>query len=373
LRILHISSARALGGGERHLIDLVQALAGRGHDVSVALRHGSPLRERLTRLPVQNIVTLPLRNALDIESSLRLASLVRERQIEIVHAHLARDYPQAALAAAAARNSSSLIITRHVLFPLKRIHRLTLSRVARVIAVSEPVAQALTARKIFPARKIAIVPNGIDLDRFDALKREHSREAVCRQLQLERESLLVGTVGEINPLKGQEEFLRAAARIAERRGDVHFIIAGADSSRRGVRREALECLVRDLKLEGRVHFTGWLEDVAPLLSALDVFVSASHTESFGLAMVEAMAGGAAIVASSTAGARSIIEDGVTGRLVPIRDVEALAENILRLLSDAAERSRLRDAARAVGRERFSLESMVTATEQVYRAALLRGR
>lgn len=368
MRILHISSARAFGGGERHLVDLVQALAQRGHDVHVALRPNSSLQEKLSALPAQNLITLGLRNALDLQSARQLSRIVRERKIEIVHAHMARDYPLAAMATR--RNPSArLIITRHVLFPLKKIHALTLSRVARVIAVSEAVANTLTARKIFPAEKVRIVPNGIDVARFDAARHDSNRAELCSKLQIPPQRLLIGTIGEINQLKGHEEFARAAALIAARFAETSFIIAGADTSPAGAHRAALERLADDLNLRGRVHLTGWLNDVAPLLGALDVFVSASRTESFGLAIVEAMASGAAVVATATAGALSIIEDDVTGHLVPVGDVEALAANVIRLLSDKDERSRMSTRAREVVRERFSLERMVTATEQIYFEAL----
>lgn len=369
MRILHISSARALGGGERHLLDLAQALARRGHDVHVALRPGSELQEKFGRLlPTENLVRLPLRNALDLKSALALARTVRERRIEIVHAHMARDYPLAALATR--RNPETrLILTRHVLFPLKRFHSLTLSRVARVIAVSEPVARSLVAQRIFPSDKISVVPNGIDLERFAMPRSDASRRSVCQSLQLAPERLLVGTLGEINPLKGHEEFLRAAALVSKQFANADFIIAGADSSPTGEHRARLESLINELNLRGRVHLVGWLEDVAPLLSALDVFVSASRTESFGLAIAEAMASGAAIVATATAGAHSIIEDGVTGHLSRIGDVEALSANILRLLSNKDERERLSTTARADARQRFSLERMVAATEQIYVEAL----
>lgn len=370
MRILHISSARALGGGERHLIDLVQALDRRGHDVHVALRPGSPLQDKLGALPAQNLVTLSLRNALDINSALRLARIVRERRIEIVHAHMARDYPLSALATR--RNPATrLILTRHVLFPLKRLHALVLSHVARVIAVSEPVARALTSQKIFPARKISVVPNGVELERFEPVRREASRASVCRSLQIGEDRLLVGTLGEINRLKGHQEFLRAAALIAAQCAKADFIIAGADSSASGEHRAALTRLIVELNLSGRVHLLGWLDDVAPLLLALDVFVSASQTESFGLAIVEAMASGVAVVATATEGARSVIEDGVTGHLVSVGDVEALAANVIRLLSREDERTRLGAHALVAARERFSLERMVTATEQIYMQALAR--
>jgi glycosyltransferase involved in cell wall biosynthesis len=369
LRILHISSARSIGGGERHLVDLARALTERGHEVHVALREGSPLREKLAAaLPEENLLALPLRNALDIGSALRLAQAVRERRIEIVHAHMARDYPLAALAMR--RNSDSrLILTRHVLFPLKRLHALTLKRVARVIAVSEPVARALLSTGIFPAQKISVIPNGIDLERFSGLRSVENRARVCRAWQMKPERLLVGTLGELNPLKGQAEFLRAAALIREQFEETEFIIAGADASSAGEHRAALESLIERLNLRGRAHLIGWLEEVAPLLSALDVFVSASQTESFGLAIVEAMAAGAAVVATATEGAMSIIEDGQTGSLVPIGDAEALAASVIRLLSNKDERARLSNLARSAARERFSLERMVAATEQIYVEAL----
>jgi glycosyltransferase involved in cell wall biosynthesis len=368
LRILQISSARALGGGERHLIDLSQGLARRGHEVHVALRPNSPLREKLAFLPTQNLITLPLRNALDIKSALALARAMRERRIEIAHAHMARDYPLAALAAKRNRDTR-LIITRHVLFPLRRIHGLTLSNVTRIIAVSEPVARALHAQRLFPARKISLVPNGINMERFSAAKRVSSRAAICEKLQIAPDRLLVGTLGEINQLKGHEEFLRAAALIAERFVEAVFIIAGADSSATGVHRSALERLIVELKLSGRVYLTGWVEDVEAMLAALDVFVSASRTESFGLAIVEAMASGVAVVATATEGARSIIEDGVTGRLVAIGDVEGLASSVVQLLSGKDERDRMSAHALKAARERFGLERMVEATERIYVEAM----
>jgi glycosyltransferase involved in cell wall biosynthesis len=368
LRILHISSARAFGGGERHLVDLAHALSARGHEVHVALRPGSMLREKLHALSAENLVEMSLRNALDIRSALGLARYVRERRIELVHAHMARDYPLAALATR--RNTEArLIITRHVMFPLKRLHALTLAHVARVIAVSEPVARALIAQKIFPARKISVVPNGIALERFAATARDDSRAALTRRLHIAPERLLVGTLGEINQLKGHEEFLRAAALIADEQPGADFIIAGRDSSATGEHRAALERLASATPLRGRVHLTGWLDDVAPFLKALDVFVSASRTESFGLAIVEAMASGPAIVATMTPGARSVIEDGVTGKLVRIGDIEALAASIAGLLSNGAERERLSARALQQARERFSLERMVTVTEQIYFEAL----
>jgi glycosyltransferase involved in cell wall biosynthesis len=364
VRILHISSARSCGGGERHLADLANALVQRGHEVYAALPSRSPLRQELYALPAQNIFTLRLRNALDIASALELARLVREHRIEVVHAHVARDYPLAALATRRNRQAK-LIITRHVLFPLNKLHSVTLSHVARVICVSQAVKRALSAQKIFNANKLIVIPNGIDFRRLDTSLENFDREEFRKQMKIPPGSLLIGTVGEIKKQKGHEDFLRAASLIARQRTDAHFVITGADPTSTGEHRASLELLIAELNLTNRVHLTGWLDDVAPLLAALDVYVSASHTESFGLSIVEAMALGLPIVATATEGAQEIINSDDAGVLVHVGDVEAMASALLRLLEDANARKRIGTLARATARTRFSLKRMVDETEKAY--------
>jgi glycosyltransferase involved in cell wall biosynthesis len=364
MRVLHISSARAFGGGERHLSDLARALVGRGHEVFVALADDSPLRERLAPVPSRNVFTLPLRNALDLGSALKLARLAHTLKVEIIHAHVARDYTLAAFAARRA-HASRLVITRHVLFPLSRAHRLALSNVSRVIAVSEAVACSLRARKIFESDKIRVVTNGIDVRRFEQARARFERV---------RGALRVGIVGELSALKGQEEFVRAAAFVAAQFGDgVEFVIAGEDASRGGEFRAHVERLIAESNLGERVRLLGHLdgEEVTCLLASLDLLVSASRSEAFGMVLVEAMACGVPVVATATEGAREIVEEGVTGLLVPLGDVRALASAVVSLLEDEGRRHALGARAHAVARERFDLTRMVEATERVYTEALNR--
>ena len=344
------------------------ALVDRGHEVYAALPPSSPLRDELRRLPAANILTLRLRNALDLGSALELARHIREHKIEVVHAHVARDYPLAALAVRRNRRTR-LVVTRHVLFRLNRLHALTFRHAQRVIAVSRAVERALSAQKIIPARKITVIPNGIDFRRLDAGLQGFDREATTLRMKIPPGSSLVGTVGELKRQKGHENFLRAASVIARENERAHFLIAGDDPTRAGEYRAALERLIDELGLTKRVHLTGWIDEVAPLLAALDVYVSASHTESFGLAIVEAMASGRAVVATATEGAREVIDEGQTGLIVPVGDCEALAASVLRLLENGDERGRIGALAASQARERFDLKRMVDATEQVYLEAM----
>jgi glycosyltransferase involved in cell wall biosynthesis len=278
---------------------------------------------------------------------------------------MARDYPFAA--SVARRAGARLVLTRHVLFPLSRIHRLTLRRTSRVIAVSEAVAEGLRAQKIFEPDTIICIQNGIDVNRF-----EQSREAVAQGRPAADRKLRVGMIGHLAPIKGQEDFIRASAVLCNRRDDVEFIIAGEDKSRSGDNRRRLEKLIADFGLGDHISLVGWVDDIATLLATLDLFVSPSRSEPFGLSIVEAMAAGVPVLATSSEGAREIIDEGQTGQLVPIGDTESLTKAMDQVLSDPNQRERLSENARRVVRERFSLGRMLEATEQVYRETGVRS-
>jgi len=370
LRILQISSAQSLGGGERHLSDLAHGLIDRGHEVFVALRPHTALTDELGLVSKESITTLPLRNSLDVNSARQLARLVRKNDIQIVHAHMARDYPLAAYAAR--RNPETrLILTRHVLFPLNRLHRITLAKASRIIAVSHAVASQLRAIKVAAAEKITVVLNGINASRFALAREQFDRQAFLQRWKLPEQCMLVGTVGELTPLKGQQDFLRAAAQISKQIPGCNFVIAGIDHSPDGRNEAQIERLIDELGLRERVRRVMWLDDLAlaQLYCAFDVFVSASHTESFGLVIVEAMASRTAVVATATEGALEIIRAGETGLLTPIGNPNELAAEIQLLLKDKTTRLRLAEAAQQDVAERFSVERMVEETEKIYQVSL----
>ncbi|HEY3581712.1 MAG TPA: glycosyltransferase, partial [Pyrinomonadaceae bacterium] len=166
-------------------------------------------------------------------------------------------------------------------------------------------------------------------------------------------------------LKRHDDFIRAAAKIAERFPQTHFVLAGVDTSSTGEVRKQLEQVVTELTLNDRFHFLGWLDDAAKLLAALDVFVSASETESFGLAIAEAMAAGTAVVATATDGAREVVEDQRTGLIVPIGDVPGISSAIAALLADDDQRKHLGSRAKKAVAEKFSLRRMVDEIEKLY--------
>jgi glycosyltransferase involved in cell wall biosynthesis len=241
---------------------------------------------------------------------------------------------------------------------MSKLHRLTQRRVAKVVAVSQSVASVVREQGIFRPDQINVVHNGIDLTKFHLRAPNHFAGR-----------LRVGMLGELTPNKGQLEFARASQTVAERIANVDFIIAGRDNSRDGDYGLQLKALIKASKFRDRIQLIESSIDVPEFLAGLDIVVSASRSEAFGLVIVEAMAAGVPVVATATAGACEIISDNETGRLVPVDDVNEMAAAILLLLNDSAQRQRITESARENVTRNFSLERMVSDTEAIYRQVL----
>lgn len=350
------------GGGERHLADLSHALADLRHEVYAASVPGTPLSAELSFLPRGR--HLALRKLNFLKNVIALAGFLRAHNIEIVHAHAARDYYLAALSLRLA-SRGRLVLTRHALFPLRGLNKPFLKYAGRVIAVSQAVAESLRHSGIIDSSKITVVHNGINVGRF-------TQTPACARAHLDHVPVVVGTVGHLAPIKGHDVFVRAAALVSARRRGVNFVVIGEDKSPQMEHRKFLENLVADLKLSGSVDLPGWHDDIPGVLSSLTLFVSAARSEPFGLAIVEAMAAGLPVVATASEGALEIIEDGYSGKLVPVGDADSLAAAINDLLDDPEERSRLGRNAMLAARQRYSLERMASDTERVYREVLARA-
>ncbi|HZT44238.1 MAG TPA: glycosyltransferase [Chthonomonadaceae bacterium] len=183
----------------------------------------------------------------------------------------------------------------------------------------------------------------------------------------------IGLIGRISPWKGQHIFLQAAAQVRERVPEARFLIVGSALFGEEDYERQVRVLTADLGLEECVEFTGFRKDVAALIQTMDILVHASTTgEPFGKVVVEGMAAGKPVVATNGGGIPEIVEDGVTGLLVPMGDAESMAEAICRLLAHP-------ETARAMGRQgheraraRFTIQHTTRQMEGVYHKMLQRG-
>ncbi len=349
LRVAQVASGREWRGGQRQVWLLARALARRGTvDQVVVTGRGSELARRLVADGVP-LLAPGWRSAYDPRAL--LAACRAAHRHGIVHAH---DSHALTLAWVAARlTGAHLVATRRVDFAVRGPG--LWARADRVIAISAAVRDALVAGGV-PAHRIALVHSGIDVDAMARTPRHDPRPG----LGLAAGTPLAITTGALVGHKDHATLLRAAARAAATRPDLHWVIAGE-----GALRPRLEQLAAELGVAGRVHLPGHVPDAEALVGAADLFVMSSREEGLGTAVLNAMALGVPVVATGAGGIPEMLAGGA-GRLVHVGDAEALAGAVVETLADASARARMVAAAREAVR-RFSDERMAEGVLQVYRS------
>ena len=232
------------------------------------------------------------------------------------------------------------------------LYRLRYVSCDAVIAVSKGVADDLVRRPGIGlrARKIRVIPNGVDVDRFARV--EESPASGARPVVL--------TVANFQPGKGHDVLIEAAARVLGRFPSAEFWLVGD-----GPERARIESRARAAGIEASVRFLGGRDDIPDLLAAATIVAVPSDLEGFGIAAVEALAASRPVVATTAGGLAEILEHDRTALLVPPGDPEPLARAIESLLTDQPRRRAMGERARAVALERFGLRPWIRRIEDLY--------
>lgn len=357
MNVLLICHTLGYGGVERQVLLLAAGLRAEGHGVLFA----GPRESWLTRHCVREgvpCVHVPLRGLGDPRSHFRLFRIAHRFDAHILHGHTLRSAFYSAVAARLARRRS--VCTVHSLNTWKRF-----GLNDRVIVVSQAVREFLLTKGI-PANKIAVVYNGVPQPPNSVFV---GRTETRRRLGLEDHDVAIGMATRMVPHKGHDVLIGALERLAARFPHVHVFIAG-DAS--GPWSDRLRTQVATARLEGRVHFLGYQEDVFAILAAMDVLAAPSGTEALPIAILEAFAVGLPVVASRVGGIPELVEHERTGLLCSPGDADDLAAKLERLITDVATREVLGANARQLQRENFSVEAMVQGTSAVYSGLLEHG-
>jgi rhamnosyl/mannosyltransferase len=363
MRILHLYKDYypVLGGIENHVKLLAEAQAARGYDVTVLVTS----RDQHTRGQWLNGVRVIFAGRLATVASTPLGTelfrLCARETPDIAHLHF--PYPWGDLAHTLLGHARKTIISYHSDIVrqknLLRIYapflRRTLAHADRIIATSPRYVE--TSPFLAPhAAKCTVVPYGIDAARFETANR-----AQVAQIRNQFGERLVLFVGQLRYYKGVEYLIRAMAKV-----DGRALIIGSEPTTRRAELEALAC---EVGVADRVFFLGEKDAELPAFyHACDVFVlpSVERSEAFGIVQLEAMAAGKPVVSCDVdTGVAWVNQDGVTGLVVPPRDVNALASALNRLLPDRDLRERLGTAGRTRVRAEFTMEKMVERIARLY--------
>jgi glycosyltransferase involved in cell wall biosynthesis len=257
-------------------------------------------------------------------------------------------------------NSKPVPIVAHVRQEIEpaKVRRYELDRVDAVIAISRQVEESLIAGGV-TASRVRTLYSGIDLSGNQPTP---NGQAIRQMIGAPNGAVLLGTIANLFPRKGYEVMLRALPAIIRTVPTVQYLIVGSDESGYADR---LERLAQELKIADHVHMVGFQDPVQPFLAALDLYVHPALMEGFGIAVVEAMAMGKAVVATTTGGLPEVVAQGETGLLVPPGDAESLAVAVVSLLEDQVRREQMGRNGMVRAQERFSLAASVMQMEQLY--------
>lgn len=368
IRLLHVVNRFGVGGSERQQVQLIKRLPRERYHQTVAtmVREGCFLRGvEECGIEVFEFPTTSFYNLNALRQYRALARVIKQQRIELVHCHDFYSNLFGSLAARLAGRKKLITCRRNmgVMFTLtQRLgQRLAYALSAAIIANSDAAKQIMVTREHVPPGKIHCIYNGIDTDYFSP--REPSAE-LAESLGFPNGTPVVGIVGRLHPDKGQDMFIRAAARIHEARPDVRFLIVGE-----GPARSEFQGLARDLGMAEAIVFAGDREDVPDLLALMDVFVLTSLAESLPNAVLEAMACERPVVATNVGGVPELVTEGETGWLVPAGDPEIIAERVLRVIGDGELASKMGAVARQRVLDEFSSQRLVEKVEAVYAAVL----
>jgi len=363
MRILLVYDHINAGGTQTYGQLLSREFTRAGHNIGVASRGGNTEAQFIAAGAQVLYWPAPRRTEPNriIPALTQARTLIHNWSPDIIHAHAA--LPGLLFSYAARRSSRERMPvifgpqrSWHTLcdFPGGRLVSRLLYNLVKlgadeVIAVSEGLYREFAAYGI-PKARLHLIPNGIDVQRYDAPANDPIKP-------------VVGIVGRLVEQKGLDVFIVAAARIADQRSDVEFHIVGE-----GPLREMLQQQIAALGMTDRIYLLGNRSDVPDLLKHFSVFASSSRWEGMPYALLEALAARRPVVATHVLGSEELIRDEVTGLLVPPGDPSALSDAILRLLDDRVLAHRLGEAGRDLVEREYNQTAMARQIAQVYQRA-----
>lgn len=350
IKIAFVIDSLALGGAERILLDLLKNLAKEDFSCRVytIIEQGVLAQEcELLGIPVHNIGK---RGKWSWCTVTGLRQAWRVWRPDVVHTHLFAGDTYGRLAAWL--EHIPVISTEHNMNldegGMKKYIRWMLSHVTeKIIAVSQAVKNYSVKEEHISEQKVSVIYNGVDSNRFSPQKNKvHSVVPV------------IGMTSRLHPNKGHAYLFQALALLPDEQFSVLIVGAGSEQKK-------LQEMTGLLRIKQHIQFKGAVKDVVTELSQMDIVILPSVQEGFGLSAVEAMCMEKVVVAFETGPLAEIIQDGVTGRLVPQKDVRALSLVLAELIHNEHVRSELGQAARTYALTHFSLEQMVKAYTSIY--------
>lgn len=354
IHVLHVVPGLGPGGMELAMARVITALTGPEMRHSIACLKGEA--EIATHLPDETGIHCFHSRPNEPQLPARLGRLIRQIRPTVIHARNWGAWPDVTVGRLLAWPIVPLIYSFHGLgragyMPLRRrlASRILVKMTTHLFTVSEQSRRMLVAHWSWPDGKVGVIPNGVDTVLYTPGRARRARKR-----------LVVGTVGNLRPVKNHALLIRSAANLVARSVNLEIRIAGE-----GDERTSLEELAGSLGIANRVQLIGYAEDIPAFLRKLDIFVLSSDSEQHPNALIEAMSSGLPCVATRVGSVDEVLDSGRCGRIVEPGDLNGLSDAIMDLAGDRELRSRLASAGREQVCEKYSLERMIPAYSEMY--------
>jgi glycosyltransferase involved in cell wall biosynthesis len=369
-RILFVSTSTTIGGAEKTVFTLATGLDPARFSVAgvVSLKPEGPYARKIAEKGIA-VESLNLARAPRAADAKRLAAVIDRERPDVVHAVMYQAIQLTRMAKKIAAHPFKLVTSPRVNYRSRSLWTLLLDRWLKerddVLIAECDASRAYLLKKLrYAPAKVITIRNGIDAAGVRVSPDQRRRRRM--ELQLSSSDVLVGAIGRLDQQKGFSVLIAAMARL--KHAPLRCVILGE-----GPERPRLEALIEDNGLAGTVRLLGEKDDVPSWLSAFDIYCLPSLWEGLPNSLLEAMALGLPVAASSVDGVPEAVVDGESGLLVPPSDPAALADALTKLAGDSAARERFSAAAKETVRERFALSRMIFDYEAAYAAVLKDAR
>lgn len=352
MKILFSCLSKSWGGMEMITLTEIKQLIGRNQNVELLCINESRIHIEANSL---GIIIHPIKIYGKVHpfASVRASTIIKDGHYDVIHTHASKDLWVLVPALAYIKSHTPLVLTKHVgSYIIKKdfLHQKLYKRVNKIFAISNAIRKNLIETLPVDDSNVLLLHNGIDTGVFDPAKSH--RQKIRDEFNIKDNELLIGMLARFSPGKGHEEFIKAAAILNQKNNHLKFVIVGEAS--RGEDEYANSIKEYAYKNIPGIIFTGYRSDTPDILSAMDIFVFPSHSESFGIALAEALACGVPSVCSNSEGVPDIAIDNETSFFFETKNYNDLVEKVQTLISSDELRTKFAGASRKRAVECFDI-------------------
>ncbi|MFA6981225.1 MAG: glycosyltransferase family 4 protein [Ignavibacteriaceae bacterium] len=369
MKILYSCLSKSWGGMEMFTLTAVHQLLKRNIEVELLCFENSRLHKEAEK---QKIIfhTLKTSGYFHPVQSFKLSRLIRKSKFDLIHTQASKDLWVLVPALKIIGSKIPLFLTKQVgsfIIKKDKLHRWVYNRVTYALAISEVIKRNLMDTCPLTEDKILLLHNAVDTKKFDP--QNIDKRKVRNEFKFTDDEIVIGMLARFSPGKGHEEILLAAEKLSKKFSNLKFFIVGEASRGEEVYANQIKKLADDYKLKNIV-FAGFRSDTPEVLTALDIFCFPSHSEAFGIALVEAMAMGISSVCSNSDGVLDIAIDGETSFLFEKKNGNDLAEKLEQLILSKEKREQFGKSSRERAVKFFDLDYLTEKVISIYEQALI---